>query len=232
MPTKAQLAQDLAVEAGEQYDDIDIKEQFEEWVQQAVDEVYAGSPWFFRNAQEDITTAAATKSYTLGATVAQIRDMVVTAVPVGQESVDGRHITYAPVERLIAHGKDLDAAGAPMYWYFYGVGTGTELKVAFQPVPDDIYTITVHELLRPADLSSSDTIPLPKEYLTAVRSKARYYLAMSDGRPQDAAIFEQGFQAQMQQLAGTFAGLGRGPSRLRVKGVKAEYQSPSTPGGG
>lgn len=232
MPTKAQLAQDLAVEAGEQYDDIDIKEQFEEWVQWAVDEVYAGSPWFFRNASGDITTANGTKVYTLGSTVAQVRDMVVTGVPAGQESIDGRHIVYAPVERLIAHGNDLDEAGAPKYWYFAGVDSSTALKVAFQPVPNGIFTVTVHELQRPADLGSDDSIPLPKEYLTAVRDKVRFFLAMSDGRVQDAGVFQQGFAALMQQLAAQYSGLSRGPSRLRIKGVKAEYQSPSTPGGG
>jgi hypothetical protein len=215
------LAQELAIEAGEQYDDIDVKAQFEDWVQQAVDAVYAVSPWFFRNITETVNTVAATATYTLGATTSKIRDIAYGTT----------HIVYAPIERLIARGKSLTASGTPAYWYFNGVDSSNQLKISFQPVPDAAYAITVHGVQRPADLSSGDTIPLPKEYLNAVRGKVRSLLAFSDKDYQSAAMFEQAFQQEVGLLSQQYAGLVRPPSRLRVKGSQAIYQSPDTPGG-
>jgi hypothetical protein len=219
--TKTELAQELAIEAGEQFDDIDVKSQFEEWVQQAVDAVYAVSPWFFRNSEETVVTVASTKTYTLAATTARVRDMAIGTT----------HIPYAPVERLIARGKSLSLTGQPEFWYFDGVDGSNQLKISFQPVPNSVYNVTVHGVMRPADLSSSSTIPLPKEYLNAVRSKIRMLLAMSDKDYNAAGIFEQSFQQQVGLLAEQFAGMVRPPSRLRAKAAQAVYQSPDTPGG-
>lgn len=221
--TKNQLAQELAIEAGEQFDDLDVKLLFEDWVQQAVDAVYAVSPWFFRNVQEAVNTVDATVTYTLAATTAKIRDIALGTT----------HIVYAPIERLIARGKDLTAAAkdTPEYWYFAGVGANNELRISFQPVPDAVYAITVHGLQRPADLSSSSTIPLPKEYLNSVRVKVRSLLAFSDKDYNAGTLMEQEFNQLLQQLNEQYSGLVRPPSRLRVKATQAVYQSPDTPGG-
>lgn len=219
--TKNQLAQELAIEAGEQFDDIDVKAQFEDWVQQAVDEIMSASPWFFRNVTETVNTVASTATYTLGASTSSIRDIAYGTT----------HIVYAPIERLIARGKSLTVTGTPEYWYFAGMDSSNQLKISFQPVPNAALAITVHGVARPVALASGDTIPLPHEYLNAVRAKVRSLLAFSDKDYQSAAMFEQGFQAALGRLAQQYAGLVRPPSRLRVKGSQATYQSPETPGG-
>lgn len=219
--TKNQLAQELAIEAGEQYDDIDTKLQFEDWVGQAVDAVYAVSPWFFRNITETVNTVNGTVVYTLGASTSKIRDIAYGTT----------HIVYAPIERLIARGKSLTATGTPAYWYFDGLDSSNQIKISFQPVPDAVYAITVHGVQRPADLASGDTIPLPKEYLNAVREKVRALLAYSDKDYNSVQLFTQSFENQLKGLSEQYAGLVRPPSRLRVKGSQAVYQSPDTPGG-
>lgn len=219
--TKTQLAQELAIEAGEQFDDIDVKSQFEDWVQQAVDAVYSVSPWFFRNLTDPINTVGSTVTYTLSATVAKIRDIALGTA----------HIVYAPIERLIARGKSLTVEGTPEYWYYAGVDSNNQLQISFQPVPDGVHAITVHASQRPADLASGDTIPLPKEYLNAVRIKVRSLLAASDKDYQAASLFEQSFMQNVTGLAEQYAGLVRPPSRLRAKAAQAVYQSPDTPGG-
>lgn len=217
--TKNELAQELAVEAGEQFDDIDVKEQFESWVQQAVDSVYAVSPWFYRNSEETINTVASTKTYTLAAS--KIRDV----------AIGTKHIVYAPVERLISRQKNLALLGQPDYWYLDGLDASNQLKISFQPVPDAVYAVTVHGTQRPADLASGDTIPLPKEFLEAVRSKVRSLLAMSDKDYNAASIFAQQFEQQLGLLNENFSGMVRPPSRLAAKRSQAVYQSPDTPGG-
>ena len=98
-------------------------------------------------------------------------------------------------------------------------------------MPDGVYPIVVHGVQRPADLASSDEIPLPKEYINAVRGKIRSLLSFSDKDYQSAAMFEQNFVQEVGHLAQQYAGLVRPPSRLRVKGSQAVYQSPDTPGG-
>ena len=219
--TKNQLAQELAIEAGEQFDDIDVKSQFEDWVGQAVDAVYAVSPWFFRNLVDPVSTVGSTATYTLGATTSKVRDIVMGTT----------HIVYAPIERLIARNKSLTVEGTPEYWYFAGMDASNQIQISFQPVPDAVYSINVHAVGRPADLASGDTIPLPKEYLNAVREKVRSLLAFSDKDYNSVQLFSQSFDKQLQGLAEQYAGLVRPPSRLRVKGSQAVYQSPDTPGG-
>jgi len=219
--TKNQLAQELAIEAGEQFDDIDVKSQFEDWVQQAVDGIISVSPWFFNNVVETFATANGTATYTLGASTSSIRDIAIGTT----------HIVYAPIERLIARGKDLSLAGTPEYWYFAGMDSSNQLKISLQPVPNSVATVTVHGTARPADLASGATIPLPQEYLNAVRAKVRALLAFSDKDYNAVGMFEQQYQQLVGGLAQRYAGLVRPPSRLRVKGSAATYQSPETPGG-
>lgn len=219
--TKTQLAQELAIEAGEQFDDIDVKAQFEDWVGQAVDAVYAVSPWFFRNLTETVNTVGSTATYTLGANTSKIRDIALGTT----------HIVYAPIERLIARGKSLTVEGTPEYWYFSGVDASNQLQISFQPVPDGVHAITVHGVQRPADLAGADTIPLPKEYINACREKVRSLLAFSDKDFNSVQLFSQNFERLLQGLTEQYAGLVRPPSRLRVKGSQATYQSPNTPGG-
>jgi hypothetical protein len=219
--TKNQLAQELAIEAGEQFDDIDVKAQFEDWVQQAVDGIISVSPWFFNNTVETFSTVASTATYTLGASTSSIRDIAMGTT----------HIVYAPIERLIARGKDLTLAGTPEYWYFSGMDASNQLKISLQPVPNAVKTITVHGIARPASLASGDTIPLPEEYMNAVRAKVRSLLAFSDKDYNAVGMFEQQYQQLVGGLAQRYAGLVRPPSRLRVKGAQGTYQSPETPGG-
>jgi len=231
MATVAELAEELALEAGEQYDDIDISAMFHNWVEQAVEDIYTLAPWFFKNALESLTTAASTRVYSLPATATHIRDMVVATAPAGDPTAAGEHITYAPVERLIARSKILTAEGRPLYWYFEGMSSTNQIQVAFQPVPDDVYVLDVPVLKAPPSLSGSSTIPVPPEYLNAIREKVRSLLKFSENDNESAGLKVQEFEKRVGILNERFQGRARGGSRMRVKGIKAQYQTPSTPGG-
>lgn len=231
MPTKKSLAKELAIEAGETFDDVDVAAQYEDWVQEAVDEVYSFVPWFLSNAVDPVTTTASVAEYTLAATTARIRNAVISAAPAGDSSALNAPISYAPVERLIARSISLSATGRPKYWYYSGVDANTQLKIQLQPVPSDVYTIDFHVGKRPAALGSDDTIPFPPEFIKAIRDKVRSLSRFNDNEGEAAAFMQQSFESQVLRLVENFHGEARGRSRMRVKGSKAEYQSPSSPGG-
>jgi hypothetical protein len=93
------VASDIATEFGEEFSDLDIKEQFRTWVSEVFEEVYASGRWFFQNDSQNITLVASTKDYSLDTDVAEVRDV--------RNPTSNARVEYAPVERLIARGKDL-----------------------------------------------------------------------------------------------------------------------------
>lgn len=230
--TLDQLASDMALEFGEQYSDLDVTTQFQAWANEVIGSVYEAERWFFRNTKTQVVPVAGTAEYTLPSTVSQVRDVQVPAL--------GTQIPYAPVERLIARGYVLTTAGTPIAWYVTGLdAAAASLTIAFYKVPDAAYVtslggnvnIDVYAVKKFAVLTAGDTIPLPAEFIRAVRDGIRAKVKYNDNDLQGAQLATQDFQQGLNDLARQFHGPEKGGSDLRVKMVRATRQQPSAPEG-
>ncbi len=230
MATVDDVAADIATEFGEEFSDLDIKEQFRTWVGEIFEEVYASGRWFFQNDSQDVTLVLSQKDYSLNATVAEVRDV--------RDPDDNVRVEYAPVERLIARGKDLLIAGLPTNWYIDSLGVNQEIVISLWPVPnqaavDDIVALKAYTLLRPPALGGATTIPIPTEYIRVMKDGIRAKVKFSDGDLDGHQVARETFQDGLLLLNARFHGKPRPGSSLPVKlKLKQTHQSPATADGG
>jgi hypothetical protein len=220
----------MADEFGEEYSDLDISEQFKNWVLEVIDEIVTSGRWFFQNGTANITLVASQKNYNLAATIASIRDM--------RDPVNNSRVAYVPVERLIARGYDLDATGATIsYWYIDSLSASNEMTISLYPVPNatavsNIVTLKAHTLKRPAALTGSSTIPLPEEYIRAAKDGIRAKVRFNDGDIQGFQLMDQRFQQSVSLLNARFSGKPKQPSSLPAKTkLEGTNQMPVAPDG-
>lgn len=231
MPTLNQLAEEMALETGETFGDLDVAEQFRTWAQEAIDEVYADTRWFFKNATENIAPVAGVAEYQLTSTVSEIRDLTIPALT--------RRIAYFPVERINARGWSLSEQGTPRAWYHSGTGSAGEIKISLFPVPNAAFitaiaanpVITAHTLKRPPQLGDDDNIPLPQEYIRLLRDGVRYRVALQDKDIQSYEASRKSFMEGLLRLNQRFHGAEGGGSNLRIKLLPAARQAPGSPEG-
>ncbi len=230
MATVDDVASDIATEFGEEFSDLDIKAQFRLWVSEVFEEVFASGRWFFQNDSQSISLSAGVKDYALDADVAEVRDI--------RDPNDNVRVEYAPVERLIARGKDLLLAGTPTNWYIDSLGTNQEIKVSLWPVPDAdavaaITALTAYTLMRPPALGGTDTIPIPREYIRVMKDGIRAKVKFSDGDLDGNQVARQMFQDGLLMLNARFHGKPRQGSTLPVKlKLKQTHQAPAVADGG
>jgi hypothetical protein len=227
MATVDSVASELALEFGEQFQDIDIADQFRRWVQQTYEEIVQLAPWFFKNDDFSIQLEQGVKEYTLPTTVSAIRDFSIYSATDAPTDVRGK-LSYTPVERLTARGENLDAPGFPRAYYITGINQSTTaMQIAVWPVPDREYNARIFAVSRPVVLSSTDTIPLPPEYLAALREGVKAKVRFNDGDLQAMQAAEQKMLGLITGLNSSFVGPKGGPSRLGVKRLRGTHQSPT-----
>lgn len=230
MATVDDVAGDIATEFGEEFSDIDIKAQFRLWVIEVFEEVYASGRWFFQNDEQDISLVASQKAYSLDADVSEVRDI--------RDPNDNVRVEYAPVERLIARGKDLLLEGTPTNWYIDSIGTSQEIKISLWPIPDAaavaaITALRAYTLLRPITLSGTTTIPVPIEYVRVIKEGVRAKVKFNDGDLDGSSMAIEAFGNGLMLLNARFHGKPRQGSTLPVKTkLKQTHQSPATADGG
>lgn len=230
--TLDQLAQEMATEFGEQYGDLDIADQFQRWTQETYEEVVSDARWFFKNGEETVTPVAGTATYTLPATVSEIRMAYVNTTP------RPSRVAYSAVERLLARGENLAEAGTPRAWYYAGIDSSTTAKkIKFWPVPDAAFVATgnvvvLETISRPESLSATDTIPLPSEYIRVLRDGIRFRVKFNDNDLEGAQAAHSKFLSGLDRLNMRFHGAEEGGSSLRVKRLKAARQAPGAAEGG
>ncbi len=158
---------------------------------------------------------ASTREYTLDASVSEVLAVVLT----GGSLSSPKEVSFAPRERLIARGKDLSTSttGTPDYWYYTGVDSSGNLKIAFQPVPDDTYTATLQVLDQPSTPGDSDEIALPREFERVLKEGIRFRAYRNEGQIDLATLSYQIFQSGLQLLNARFLGPFAGGSGLKVK---------------
>lgn len=230
MATVDDVASDIATEFGEEFSDLDIKEQFRTWVSEVFEEVYASGRWFFQNDSQNITLVASTKDYSLDTDVAEVRDV--------RNPTSNARVEYAPVERLIARGKDLLSEGTPTNWYIDSLGSSQEIKISLFPVPSAaavaaVPALKAFTLLRPPSLGGTDTIPVPAEYVRVIKDGVRAKVKFSDGDLDGQQVARQLFTDGLMLLNARFHGKARPGSSLPIKlKLKQTHQAPAVADGG
>ena len=63
--TLAQVADSIARQLGEEYTDLDVQEQFDEWVVEALHEILGEAPWGFALQDSTISSVATQTEYSL-----------------------------------------------------------------------------------------------------------------------------------------------------------------------
>lgn len=226
MATVDSLASDLATEFGEEYTDIDIATQFQNWVIEVIEEIVTSGRWFFQNDSQTLALVASTRVYSLDADVSEVRQVY--------DPTNKVRVAYAPVERLVAHGNGIDDEGnQPTHWYMEGIGSNQEIKIGLYPVPSAaavaaIPNLTIHTALRPAALASTSTIPLPEEYIRVAKDGVRAKIRFSDGDINGFQLMDRRFTEGLQLLNARFHARPKQPGRLPVQAFKSQSQSPGT----
>ena len=220
MTTVSSLADTLATEAGEDFSDADVATQFQDWVREGYETIVSSARFLWQNSSEDVNTVASTAEYTLGATTAEV---VAVQVTDSNEAVG-----YMPIDRLVALGYDLDSEAEPTHWYYTGINPSTTaLKLAFYPVPDDVYAIKVYNLIRPPTLADGDTIPLPASFMNLVKQFVRAMVLLNLDQLQEYQAAIQRFDQLLTVQASRYNQTRRSASRLKVRQLHHVRQAPA-----
>jgi hypothetical protein len=229
--TLGELAEEVAVELGEQYTDSDIAAQYLKWAQQTYEEIVGDGRWVMRNATQGFLTTESVSEYELDSTVSEIRTLY--RVPYIFESFAPREIAYLAVEslvaRLVERGLDINAQGAPQFWHYAAPATNGNHRITLYPEPDTIYSIRAEVVTKPEILTSTSTIPLPADFNGVLKDGVRKRALMNDKDVEGAKAYHTMFADGLRLLRMRFTLPDRGGSRLRAKRRPAARQSPGTP---
>lgn len=176
------LATSLLREQDEASDNAEMVTQCIDWISDAVDELSSACDWKIFKVIFPLNTAVATPTYSLHASVNDIRDIrfVDTDEP----------ITYVDEPRLFGIAANLEEEGKPRNWFIdsqdddasTAIPAQPVIKIRFHPIPDAIYPLMVsaqrHPIITP--LVTTDAIPLRQEMLLAVKHRVRAYILAND----------------------------------------------------
>lgn len=170
MATVASIAEEVATELGEGYGDPDVGSQFDNWVIQAIGELFDTAEWSFALTSTTFPSVAGTAQYDLSTTIATVRSAV--------DGTDGVALLGTTLESLLLGGTDLTDSGIPYLWYVSSFdSTDGSLKLSLWPVPTSVRTYTVHGTKSMSSLTSASVLPIPGDVSRAVKSAVRalYY---------------------------------------------------------
>jgi hypothetical protein len=191
--TLGTLAEELATEMGEPYSDLDVSRIFEQWVSEAIEELYHAEQWEFSTGTTSFVSVAGTATYTMGTTVGSVR--IITDRAAGLV-LEGR-----TRESLMRAGADLTLSGTPEAWCLESADPTTgALIVRLWKVPTSVLNYDVLYTKLPATLSTASVIPLPPDTLRAVRHAVRAMYYENEGERPDAvqrarASYEEALEA-------------------------------------
>ena len=222
--TVTTLANELATEMGEEYNDLDVSEQYITWVKEVVRQVYAAGRWSSANAVETVSLATDTPSYTLASTTSEVKSVRIPST----DAV----VVYTPVERLISRGKDLESSGLPTNWWYDGLDSATELKSRVWPVPaaaQNGVDLQLWSQKRPPILGDSDTIPLPDEFVDVCRDGVRAKARAAENNLDGAMLAKQDYIQGLQLLGARFQAPPKIGSTMAAKRkLRAIHQAPAS----
>ncbi len=155
------LADQIAHSIGEDFNDFDVKEMFRQWVSEVVEEILLEADWPFSYLADTFDTASASDTYTLGATVADVRSLFRTDLNL--------ELSFIPQDELRESGYDIDSVGPPTVWWWKQISSGAWV-VQLWPIPDGIYEIYVYGNTQLAiNLAGTTTLPIPSGIYPLIR---------------------------------------------------------------
>ncbi len=155
------VADQIAHSIGEDFNDFDVKETFRQWVTEVIEEILAEADWPFSYVVDQFDTGAASDSYTLGATIADVRSLFRTDL--------NQELTFIPQDELRESSYDYDSTGPPTVWWWKQLASGLWV-VQLWPVPDAEYEIMVYGNTQlSVALLGTSTLPIPSGMYTLVR---------------------------------------------------------------
>lgn len=234
MASPTTVAEELALEFGEQFSDTDIADQYIRWVKEKFQEISLTSRLFFKNAEHALTLTPSTHTYTLNATVAEPRVIYMYGSGASEAAATDptnigftavkKRVNYMPIERLTARGANLNETGTPKAFYIIGYDANVAMKIRVWPVPSTYFGATVYATDRPATLADDATIPLPEEYIVALKNGVRAMVYTNDGNAQQAQMAEEKYVQLLATLNARFSGPPPRPSNLKIKNLRGAHQ--------
>lgn len=162
--TIATLADTIATQLGEPYQNLDIRELFDAWVLEVIVEIAQEAPWPFLLTVDTIPTVATQADYTLDAGAGDV-----LAVQRADTHDELTRTSYAEMVRL---GRDLSMGGYPSAWYPNGM-SGNQPIISVWPVPSSVINLEVIRSLASTALTRASTFPFPEDLVPLVREGVR-----------------------------------------------------------
>lgn len=164
MSTIGSIAESVALKLGEEYGDFDVKEAFESWVIEAIDEVLLEASWPFGHLVKSITTVQGSAAYSIDIDAGDIRTLYRTDTDLP--------LTFTNIDELRQSSWDHDEQGPPTHWYFAG-GSAGKLTVNLYPVPDAEYLIYAYGDVQATEYAGTTTFPFPKSVEPVIKAHVR-----------------------------------------------------------
>lgn len=221
--TVENFAESIAFDLGEAFTDIETRKLFLSWVKQGYLVVNSLDRGYWKNSEEVFATFEDQRQYELSDTTAEIRYM--------WNDSSGVEVAYATEESIIRTLRKSPRfeKGSPTHWYYYGIsGFNTAPVIGLYPIPNGAYLITVGVLEKPKELADNALIPLPPEYIEAIRHYVRSLYQYHDDKIQLAAQSMEIFNNLLGSFMARYGAPAKPKSSLPVHRLSGVVQSPVT----
>lgn len=193
------LALRLMRENDEATDNTEVVSLYEEWIDDAIDEIASAHEWSVFKPIRTLSTVASTAIYDLDEDVTDIRAIrfVDTDEP----------IFYQDEMNLINVAANLENEGKPRNWFWVETLTGTNQEakqIQLHPIPDAIYDLELSVRVHPTTtiLGTSDAVPFRKEWILAIKHRVRAYALMNDKDYEGAKMYLDMFYDKLKAMIG------------------------------
>ena len=188
--TAGQLAEVLATEFGKDWTDSENVDQVLSWLNDAFKVVVSYADWPWLKTQEDIALATSASTIALSTSA-------VYPTALGIVDPQFKKITFIDGTEMV--GYDTNVTGQPQYAWVKSY-SANQITLQIYPVADDNYTIRVLEVVRPLDLGSGATIPVPEEMIPLIKEYVRYMMLRADGDYYGARISKDEVMNQLDRM--------------------------------
>src|SRR5215475_3719530 len=192
--TVNQLALELIRAHREDSSDANYVLTVEQWIRDALDEFGLETNWRAFQTTSTLVTVASQLVYKLPFAVRDIRFI--------RDPATETNLVYLTQERCALLNFDLENVSRPQFWGYYDLLLDTvpnpdeyTYEIFLHPIPDTIYNYNIGYQINPANLITSDIIPLLRDHLFTIKAGVRAYMCMEDkdydGAQAWRAIFER-----------------------------------------
>jgi hypothetical protein len=169
MLTKASLITKLQAELGDGQNQSADDTIYGQWVDEAVQVIWNLWKWKWKYTTSTVTVLSGVTTFPVPNTFSQVDNVALTDT--------GRQVINRRRNDMIDNDVDFTLSAAePDVWYWADYDTTLGQKqIGLWRVPSADVSITFRGLLRPdAEITSSDTLPLPEEFLPALNEYIRF----------------------------------------------------------